>query len=111
MNADHFIKGTEIKKETIGEGISRKIYGYDDNLMLVLVEFDEGVSVEPHHHIHSQSSLISKGSFKVTIGDKTKELKEGDAFYVPPNVVHSVVSLEESEIIDAFSPAREDFFK
>ena len=111
MNSSIFLLEDQLIEEYAGEGISRIIMGYDSDLMMVRVKFEPGISVEPHHHVHSQSSLISKGSFKVTIGGDTRLLKEGDGFYVPPDIEHSVISLEESEIIDAFSPCREDFLK
>ena len=109
MNSSIFLLNDELLEEYVEEGISRIIMGFDRDLMMVKVKFKTGVSVEPHQHVHSQSSLISKGSFKVTIGGDTKTLKEGEGFYVPPNVIHTVTSLEESEIIDAFSPMRKDF--
>ncbi|MFC2124420.1 cupin domain-containing protein [Bacteroidota bacterium] len=111
MNSSIFLLQDELLEEYVQEGISRIVMGYDRDLMMVKVKFKPGVSVEPHHHVHSQSSLISKGSFKVTIGGDTKLLKEGEGFFVPPNVVHSVISIEESEIIDAFNPVRKDFLR
>lgn len=109
MTSSIFLSKDELVEETVDKGISRVIMGYDQDLMMVKVKFKSGISVEPHQHVHSQSSLISKGSFTVTIAGETRKLKEGEGFYVPPNVVHTVTSLEEAEIIDAFSPIRKDF--
>ena len=36
---------------------------------------------------------------------------KGDSFYVPPNTVHGAVCIEEGELIDVFSPIREDFME
>jgi quercetin dioxygenase-like cupin family protein len=52
---------------------------------------------------------VVSGSFKVTIGDETKVLNGGDAFYIPPNVMHGAICLEDGILIDVFSPIREDF--
>ncbi len=93
------------------EGIERKIIGYDKNLMMVKVRFEKGKSAPPHNHPHSQSSFIASGKFEVQVGDLTEVLSEGDGFFVPSEVVHSVTALEEGIIIDSFSPAREDFLK
>jgi quercetin dioxygenase-like cupin family protein len=35
----------------------------------------------------------------------------GDAFYIPPNVIHGAVCLEAGVLIDVFSPMREDFIE
>ena len=109
MVSSRFLFVNDQYEEKIDDGISRIILGYNEDLMLVKVKFDPGVSVVPHHHFHSQSSYIAKGSFEVTIAGETKTLREGDAFFISSDIEHSVISLEKSEIIDAFSPVREDF--
>jgi quercetin dioxygenase-like cupin family protein len=45
----------------------------------------------------------------VEIGGEKKVLRAGDAFYIPPNVLHGAVCLEPGVLIDIFSPMREDF--
>jgi quercetin dioxygenase-like cupin family protein len=95
--------------EEVWPGITRKIIGYDDRLMLVKVKFVKGTEAPTHHHPHSQSSYIESGRFEVTIGNDKKVLGAGDGFYVAPDVVHSVIALEEGVVVDAFSPHREDF--
>jgi quercetin dioxygenase-like cupin family protein len=97
--------------ESMWEGIERKIIGYDTRLMTVKVKFSKGAVALLHHHPHSQSAYIVKGKFEVNIGKEKKTLSAGDGFYVPPGIEHSVVALEEGLVIDAFSPAREDFLK
>ena len=95
--------------EHMWEGIQRKILGYDDRLMLVRVKFTKGTEAPSHQHPHSQASFIAKGKFKAQIGDQICILSAGDGFYVPPEVIHSVTAMEDGEIIDSFSPVREDF--
>ncbi len=92
-------------------GITRKIIGFDNKLMLVKVEFIKGTQAPPHDHPHSQCSYIQSGIFEVNIGSETKKLGPGDGFNVPSGVRHSVTALEAGVIIDAFSPHREDFLK
>jgi len=38
-------------------------------------------------------------------------LNAGDAFYIPPNVLHGAICREAGVLIDVFSPMREDFIK
>ena len=97
--------------ESMWEGIKRKIIGYDGRLMTVKVKFNQGAVALPHQHPHSQSAYIVKGKFEVNIGKEKSILSAGDGFYVPSGIEHSVVALEEGLVIDAFSPAREDFLE
>ena len=106
---DVFIKSDAIAWETVGEGVRRKIMAYDDSLMLVRVEFATGGIGTLHQHYHSQITHVESGAFEVSIDGEKKILRGGDAFYIPPNLIHGCVCLEEGVLIDVFSPMREDF--
>lgn len=106
---NEFIENIEIDWEELGGGVKRKIMAYDNKLMLVRVAFEKG-SVGPiHKHFHSQITNIESGRFEITINDEKKILKTGDAYYVPANIEHGCVCIEDGVLIDVFSPMREDF--
>jgi len=104
-----FVENDAIGWDDLGLGVKRKIMTYDDRAMLVKVAFEEGAVGTLHHHYHTQISYVSKGLFLVEIDNKKQLLKEGDVFHVAPDLVHGVVCMEEGELIDIFSPMREDF--
>lgn len=106
-----FLITDEIEWETVDEGVKRKIMGYDDTIMLVHVAFEKGGVGPMHQHHHSQVTYVSAGQFDVTIGGKTQRLKTGDSFFIPTNVLHGAICIEKGELIDVFSPIREDFMK
>ena len=107
--SDEYIQTIGIEWEEVAPGMSRKIMGYDDKIMMVKVRFDKGGIGQRHSHVHSQTTYVVNGSFEVAIGDEKKVLKEGDGFYIPPHVEHGAVCLEAGILIDVFSPIREDF--
>lgn len=104
-----FLMGDEIEWETVGEGVQRQIMGYDDKIMLVNVKFDKGGIGQMHEHYHSQVTYVVSGKFELTIGEETRTIKAGDAFYIQPHVMHGAVCLDAGVLIDVFSPIREDF--
>lgn len=104
-----FIENKDIPWQQMDEGVKRKIMAYDDKLMVVKVEFQKGSIGALHQHHHSQITHIESGIFEVIIGDEKKVLTSGDAFYIPPHVLHGAVCLEPGVLIDVFSPMREDF--
>ena len=106
-----FIENKEIPWEEVDKGMKRKIMAYDDKLMVVKVEFEkDGVGVL-HQHYHSQITHVESGKFEVQINGEKRILVAGDAFYIPPNVMHGAVCLEPGVLIDVFSPMREDFIE
>jgi quercetin dioxygenase-like cupin family protein len=104
-----FIANDDVSWEETGPGMKRKIMSYDERLMLVKVAFEKGAVGTLHQHYHTQISHVETGVFEVEIAGEKKVLRAGDAFYIPPNVMHGAVCLEEGVLLDIFSPMREDF--
>lgn len=110
-NSREFLFGNEIEWEEIGPGLRRKIMGFDDQIMLVKVEFRVGATGPLHEHYHSQVTYVESGEFEMTIGDEVKTIRAGDSYYIPPHVRHGCVCKKDGVLIDVFSPAREDFLE
>jgi quercetin dioxygenase-like cupin family protein len=106
-----FIENADIPWQEMAPGVRRKIMAYEEKLMVVKVEFQTGGIGSVHQHPHVQITHIEKGIFEVEIAGKKKILRTGDAFYIPSNVLHGAVCLEEGVLIDVFSPMREDFIE
>ena len=106
-----FIESNDVAWEVVGEGVKRKIMGYDDKIMLVKVHFEKGGVGPMHEHYHSQVTYVESGAFDVTIDGNTKTLRAGDCFYIPPHDLHGAICTEEGVLIDVFSPIREDFME
>lgn len=106
-----FYETQNISWETVDENIDRQIVGFDDHIMMVNVRFKKGAIGYLHQHFHSQVTYVAEGSFEVTIADQTSVLSKGDSFFVPSNVKHGVVCIENGLLIDVFSPKREDLIK
>ena len=78
--------------------------------MMAEVTFKKGGVGAPHTHAdHEQVSRVLAGSFAATIGDRKVVLRPGDGFYAARGTMHGVVALEDSVILDVFTPVRTDF--
>ncbi len=106
-----FIHAKDIEWEAAGNGVERKILGYDDQVMMVYIRFEKGAVGTLHHHFHRQVSFVESGHFEVTIDGKKTVLEQGDCFFVAPDLVHGVVALEKGTLVDVFTPARMDFLQ
>ena len=110
-NSKNFIFDTETEWVQINEGMRRQILGFDDQIMLVKIEFLTGGLGVVHSHLHRQCSYVVSGVFEFEIDGIKKIVKTGDGLYMEPNVPHGVVCLEGGLLIDTFSPVRTDFLK
>ncbi|MCG8423277.1 MAG: cupin domain-containing protein [Proteobacteria bacterium] len=106
-----FMSGKEMEIEDLGQGVKRQLLGYNDEILMAKVWFEEGSEGYVHSHVHSQSSYVESGKFDVNIAGEIKTLVAGDAFYIPPHVSHGAVCKKAGVLIDVFSPIREDFLR
>ena len=83
--------------------------GWDNQIMMVKVKFDEGAIGSPHQHFHTQTTYCAEGKFEFSIDGEKKIVAVGDGVYIEPNLMHGALCLEAGILIDVFSPVREDF--
>ncbi len=104
-----FVEFARIDWCDVGGGVRRKIMAYGDQLMAVYVEFKRGAVGALHQHPHLQITYIQSGAFTVHIGGETRVLRGGDFYYIPAEARHGVEALEDSILVDFFTPMRADF--
>jgi quercetin dioxygenase-like cupin family protein len=104
-----FYLENETSWEDLGNGLSRKICGYEEKIMLVKVKFEAGAIGPLHDHFHSQVTYVDSGVFEASVDGTKQVLKTGDSFYAPPHAIHGVLCIEAGVLVDVFSPMRADF--
>ena len=63
-----------------------------------------------HSHPHEQMTIVARGRVRFIVDGRDRIASTGDVLLFPPNIPHGATMLdEEVELIDIFSPLREDF--
>ena len=109
MESKVLIQDEHIDWQELGDGIRRKVMAQNEAMMIVKVGFDTHAIGTLHHHPHTQASYVSKGKFEISIGTEKSILEAGDVYFIPSGEVHGAICLEKGELIDVFSPRRDDF--
>ncbi len=106
-----FIQPSKLPKMELFPGaLSGLVAG--ENIMLSFLEMEQDSEVPPHSHPHEQAGLLLEGKLRFTIGGEEKLMQAGDAFIIPPNVMHEGVVVEgPAKVLDIFSPLREDYLE
>lgn len=105
-----YVENKNIALTDLGGGVVRKVLAYSENLMPVELHFEKGAIGAKHSHPHEQIGYLISGSLLYQEeGQEDKVLVAGDTYYVEPDVVHGVVALEETMLLDIFTPMRKDF--
>ena len=91
-------------------GVTRKVLADHPDLMVVEFKFAEaGAEGKLHNHPHVQSTFVKSGKFLFSINGTETEVVAGDSFVIPSNATHGCVCIEQGELIDCFTPRRDDF--
>jgi quercetin dioxygenase-like cupin family protein len=90
-------------------GMQRQVLAHSSELMLVRHLFEQGWVGARHRHPHHQLVYVVSGAIRVDVGGKTFDVRAGDSFVVDGNVDHQASALEASEVLDVFTPVREDY--
>jgi quercetin dioxygenase-like cupin family protein len=75
----------------------------------MLAELKAGSRMPEHKHPQEQVVHIVKGRMKLIVAGVPHELKPGDSFYLAANVPHGVETIEDTTVLDTFSPPRDDY--
>lgn len=97
-----------IKEDALSPTAGRKAL-HGNMITLARFRFDKGNKVAVHHHPNDQITTVQSGSIKMVCGGEEFIMKAGDMVHVPPDVPHSNEALEDSVIIEIFSPVRQDW--
>ena len=103
------VKNQDPKTFTPEPGMRRQVLANTDQLMLVRHFFDKDWVGARHSHPHHQLVYVISGSIRVDVAGNVFEAHAGDSFIVDGGVEHQASALEASEVLDVFTPTREDY--
>ena len=103
-----FINLQSLVVKTPAEGVEIRVVP-GEKMTLVFFYLSPGAKIPEHSHPHEQIGTVLKGSLELSIGTEKRIVNPGQAYVIPSDVPHSGKNLETpSEIIEVFSPPRED---
>jgi quercetin dioxygenase-like cupin family protein len=103
-----YLQLDRIPSEPIAPLISRRLVAGEKG-MLVFWSMKAGAHAAAHHHPHEQIFWVLKGTMDFRLGDEKRTCRAGDMGVIPGGVEHEAWFPEDTEVLDVFSPPREDF--
>ena len=80
-------------------------------LTIARLNIQKGGVVAEHNHVHEQIATVEKGALKFFIDGGEQMVKAGESLAIPSNVPHGVEAMEDTVVVDVFSPCREDWLR
>ncbi|MGC2398474.1 MAG: cupin domain-containing protein [Acidobacteriaceae bacterium] len=90
-------------------GLRRQLMSYSPEVMLVRHRMSKGWVGAKHSHPHEQLVYVVSGALRFDHPGGVFVARAGDSFLVPGNAEHQASALEDSEVLDVFTPYREDY--
>lgn len=104
------INKESVKKVKALEGIFRKTLAYNDNVMLCHFELHEGAEIPLHDHEAHQIGYVISGEIEFLTKTRGNFIaKAGDSYVFDSFEKHGANIIETAEVIEIFSPTREDY--
>jgi quercetin dioxygenase-like cupin family protein len=93
---------------TMFAGVRRRTLVAGERMMQIVVALDRGAVVPEHRHPHEQIAHVVRGSLRLTLAGVAHDLDAGESLSIPGNTPHSAEALDDTLVVDTFSPPRED---
>jgi quercetin dioxygenase-like cupin family protein len=91
------------------EGVKMRPLVWEEKTILCEFKLEKGYKIPSHQHPYEQTGYLLSGKLNFRI-DKTWHItKAGDSWCIPENVEHEVEILENSVVMELFSPIRPDY--
>ncbi len=91
------------------EGIEMKTLVYGEKSLLTRFHLKKGSELPAHSHPHEQTGFLVSGKITIYIDQENFCGEPGDSWSIPGNVEHRVDVMEDSVVIEVFSPVRKDY--
>ena len=100
----------QIPEEQMNPLVSRRAI-HMNGITIARLHMKKDAVVPEHHHVHEQVATVEKGALKFFMEGKELVLTAGQSLAIPSNVPHGVQAMEDTDVVDVFSPCREDWLK
>jgi quercetin dioxygenase-like cupin family protein len=90
-------------------GIKRQTLSSGKTMYQMLATLEAGSKMPAHQHPQEQIVHVVSGRMKLIVEGTPHELKAGDSFYLASNTPHGVETIDETCVVDTFSPPRDEY--
>ncbi len=91
------------------KGIRMKTVVYGQKTLTAKFRLKKGAVLPRHLHPHEQTGYMIAGRIEFVIDGHTHTAVSGDTWCIEGNVEHGATVIEDSEIIEVFSPVRIEY--
>lgn len=104
-----FTKKDSINYRQLLPGVVMRPLVFEEKTILCEFQLQKGAELPSHEHPYEQTGYLVSGKLDFRIGDKWQTAEPGDSWCIPENVEHQVKVMDDSIVLEAFTPIRPDY--
>jgi quercetin dioxygenase-like cupin family protein len=114
LSSDSYNSPVDVKRwseepvEQLSATIGRQLI-HTETMTLARVLLARGAVVPLHEHENEQIATVLEGRLRFVVDADERIVAAGESVALAANVPHEVEALEDSVVLDVFSPVREDW--
>jgi quercetin dioxygenase-like cupin family protein len=104
-----FTKNNSRDFKPLIKGVEMRPLVYEQKTILCEFALEKGNILPAHSHPYEQTGYLLSGKLDFRIDNTWNLAEAGDSWCIPENVEHEVKILEDSVVLELFSPIRPDY--
>lgn len=103
------VRSTDAAIHSPEPGLLRRVGAHNEKLFLAEHRMQKGWVGTRHQHPHDQIAFVVSGQLSITICSETFAVSAGDSFVMRGGIEHQAEALEDSVVVDVFTPCRYEY--
>ena len=91
------------------EGVHLKTLVHGEKTLMAEFRIAKGAMIPSHAHPHEQTGIMISGKLRFNVNEKVFDAEAGDSWNIHGEIQHSAEALEDTVVVEVFSPVREDY--
>ena len=91
------------------EGVRMKTVAHGEKTSMCEFHISRGAEVPTHDHPHEQTGFMVSGKLRFDVEGEIFDAQAGDSWNIAGGKQHSAVALEDTVVVEVFSPVREEY--
>lgn len=104
-----FCKNNTVAYRELLEGVQLQTLVHGEKTLMGRFTLAKDAKIPNHKHPHEQTGIMISGKLLLTVDNKEVEVEAGDSWCIAGGSEHSVVVIEDSIVVEVFSPYRIDY--
>jgi quercetin dioxygenase-like cupin family protein len=98
----------QVPEERLNPLVTRRVI-HTDGMTVARLRIAKGAVVPAHRHVNEQLAMVERGALKFDLDGQEVLVSAGQALAIASGVPHGVEAMEDTLVMDLFTPRRQDW--